>query len=84
MKVHEAIEEILNNNIVDYKKYRTEAVSRCPFCGSDKKKFYINLETGMYNCKLGSCGEKGNLTTLIRHFGLDINVEYDDYSSGKK
>jgi hypothetical protein len=33
----------------------------CPWCG--KAKFYVNMETGQYDCK--HCGQKGNVTTFL-------------------
>ena len=33
----------------------------CPFCTEDK--FYVNVETGLYDCK--NCQEKGNVTTFL-------------------
>lgn len=38
----------------------------CPFCDGDK--FYVNVETGQYQChRANNCGEKGNAYTFIRH-----------------
>lgn len=57
---------------------------RCPFHegpGAIEKsgtKFYMNAETSKYFCQSASCGEKGNLRTLERYFGVD---EDDDYVS---
>jgi twinkle protein len=45
----------------------------CPFCFGgqkhDKKTFAMNLQTGAYNCKRGSCGAQGSFTQLLEHFG---------------
>ena len=38
--------------------------SPCPFCGKRKGHFYIDPDTGQWDCK--SCGEKGNLYTFLR------------------
>lgn len=35
----------------------------CPFC--DGSKFYLNVETGQYDCKSGSCGQRGNITNYL-------------------
>lgn len=40
-----------------------QATCDCPFCGADSK-FYVNIETGLYDCKV--CGEKGNPIKFIR------------------
>ena len=36
--------------------------------------FYVNKESGLHFCHSASCGEKGNLQTLERHFGLDPSM----------
>lgn len=44
----------------------------CPYCHGGKKPdkgtFAINLKTGAFNCRRGSCGAKGNMITLARDF----------------
>ena len=66
--------------------------TRCPYCEGgrhgDKKTFAIDLKTGQYNCKRGSCGAKGNMITLAKHFPkfqLSENVKrhynINDYNS---
>jgi len=44
----------------------------CPFCNGgdnhDKNTFAINLKTGAWNCKRGSCGRTGNMITLAQEF----------------
>lgn len=53
----------------------------CPYChgGSkpDKYKFSINLKTGMFSCKRGSCDAKGNMVTLARDFP-DFELSNED------
>lgn len=39
--------------------------------------FYVDAATSKYTCHSAVCGERGNLQTLERHFGID--VEDDDY-----
>lgn len=34
-------------------------------------KFYVHAETSVYHCHSASCGERGNLQTLERFFGVD-------------
>lgn len=64
----------------------------CPYCEGgrhrDKKTFAIDLKTGQYNCKRGSCGAKGNMITLSQNFndfdlGIDVQRHYNirDYNS---
>lgn len=64
---------------------------RCPFHegpgmieGRKGVSFYVNAENSMYFCQAASCGERGNLTTLERHFGIDVDAEGDDYLASFK
>lgn len=59
---------------------------RCPFHegpgaveSRKSANFYINAENSKYTCHSAACGERGNLQTLERHFG--INVEDDEFVS---
>lgn len=63
--------------------------TRCPFHegpGSIERgkgtNFYIHVETGVYFCQSASCGERGNLKLLERHFGIDVGIDSDDYLAG--
>lgn len=67
------------DNLGEYKIYGQEAVSRCPICGSPKHKFYLNTTNGLYNCKLGKCGAKGNINQLLEHLGLEERVQYEGH-----
>ena len=56
----------------------TQYESACPFHEepgpvpkTKSPNFYINKKSGLYYCHSASCGEKGNLQTLERFFGLD-------------
>lgn len=55
---------------------------RCPFHEGpgalDKSgtKFYMNAESSKYFCQSASCGEKGNLRTLEKFFGVDQDDDY--------
>lgn len=71
--------ELAKQLLSPYKIYGTELVSKCPFCQSDRHKFYLNINTGLYNCKRASCGTKGNLNTLFEHLGRDERVQYEGY-----
>ena len=56
----------------------------CPYCHGGKKPdkgtFAINLKTGAFNCRRGSCGAKGNMLTLARDFeDFDIGTEPSRY-----
>ncbi|MCB9094717.1 MAG: hypothetical protein H6621_06575 [Halobacteriovoraceae bacterium] len=53
---------ILNQEL----KFRTQVMAKCPFHNDNKPSLSINLEKGLYYCF--GCGEKGNLTTLKKHF----------------
>lgn len=45
----------------------------CPFCKGgdhgDQETFALNLDSGLYVCKRGSCGAKGRLRQLMHMFG---------------
>lgn len=56
---------------------------RCPFHegpGSLEPRkgvnFYMNSESSVYYCQAASCGEKGNLQLLERHFGIGVDDAY--------
>ena len=48
---------------VELQRNGSEGVGDCPWCDKAKH-FYVNAETGQYQCKL--CGESGNAYTFIR------------------
>ena len=69
------IEDFIKEHLGEYKIKGKEAIIKnCPFCGRNKNKFYMNIETGLYNCFSGSCGEKGGIETLKKHLGIDQEV----------
>ena len=45
----------------------------CPFCKGgnhgDKNTFALNMQSGVYNCRRGSCGVTGTFNQLLKHFG---------------
>jgi hypothetical protein len=49
----------------------------CPFCF--KEKFYVNRETGQYDCK--QCGESGNVTKFLTHIHREylVKTTTEDY-----
>jgi len=58
----------------EYKQRGIEAIPLyCPFCKGgergDKHSFALNLETGAFNCKRGSCGAEGSFTQLLKEYG---------------
>lgn len=53
---------------------------KCPYCrAADNNTFSINLTTGQFECKRGSCGAKGNMITLSRDFDFSLGRETDAY-----
>ena len=69
------IEDFIKEHLGEYKIKGKEAIIKnCPFCGRNKNKFYMNIETGLYNCFSGSCGEKGGIETLKKHLGIEQEV----------
>jgi hypothetical protein len=62
---------------------RDQAVGECPFC--TKSKFFVNVETGLWDCKV--CGSKGNTTTFLRqlHAGSrDQTPEHEGLAESRK
>jgi hypothetical protein len=50
----------------------------CPWCGGSK--LYMNAKTGQYDCKSGSCQQKGNLTTFLTwQFGQILERTTNDH-----
>lgn len=62
----------------------------CPFCkggqNKDKYTFALNVNTGLYNCKRGSCGAQGNLRQLCEKFNIpfDSKPSYEITAAPKK
>ena len=83
ISLNEAIELVLSK-LGEHKQYGQEVVTACPYCNSNKHKFYINTTTGLFDCKLGSCKAHGNINHLLSHLGLDERVQYDIDSKKEK
>ena len=47
------------------------AIADCPACGK-KKKLYVNLDTGAWDCKAGECSEAGGLFHLANILGVRV------------
>lgn len=60
----------------------------CPYCRGgqkrDPKTFSINLGTGAFNCKRGSCGVTGNMLTLSKDFNFSLGTETDNFLGRRK
>lgn len=75
----------LRDKGVQYKPNGDELLAlRCPYCnggktGRDKYTFAINMKTGLFNCKRGSCGRKGNMITLSKDFDFSLGREVYEY-----
>ena len=58
-------------------------LERCPYChggsNNDRWTFAINLTSGVFNCKRGSCGRTGNMITLHKDFGFSLGEGIDSY-----
>ena len=79
------IEEFVKNHLGEYRLKGKEAIIKtCPFCGRNKDKFYLNLETGLYKCFSGSCGESGSIEKLMNHLGLEGEVKKTNKSGPAK
>lgn len=58
----------------EFKIHGNEIIPKyCPFCNGgnsrDKHTFAVNIDSGTYNCKRGSCGVTGTFWGLRNHFG---------------
>lgn len=57
----------------------------CPYCHGgqhhDKKTFAMNVETGVFNCKRGSCGMKGTFFKIMLDFGEVAKTSNFEYHS---
>lgn len=53
----------------------SESIGTCIFCG--KQKLYININTGQYSCKTGSCAVTGNIYTFMEHWHADRSEDID-------
>ena len=86
----EAVKRLLESQGYAVKRIQNRQIeTRCPFHegpGSIERNkgtnFYVNVETGVYYCQSAACGERGNLKTLERHFGVDFGA--DEYVSAFK
>ena len=54
----------------------SEANGDCIFCGRDKK-FYVNVETGKWNCRI--CGKSGNAITFLRELHKNSPTSKEHY-----
>lgn len=76
MTAKDEVQDFLDKQEVDYVKAsgasKELVVRPCPFCGTEKDKFYVNRETGLFDCKI--CGEKGNFFKLKKAYGVVDNV----------
>ena len=64
------IKEYLDRKGINYKEANGELITNCLFCDKDGH-LYFNKATGQYDCK--RCGETGNIFTLAKHLGDEIN-----------
>ena len=77
--------------IGEYKEKGGEIIPRiCPYCQGgqhhDKETFAINIETGAYNCKRGSCGVSGSIKQLCEYLGGEFKQTnyFREYRKPKK
>ncbi len=71
-----SITEFAEKHLGQYKEKGKELiVKKCPFCGREKYKFYLNKETGKFICFSGSCNETGTILKLKHKFGLKVNFK---------
>jgi len=59
-----------------YNSSSKEAQFFCPFCDHRKAKFYVNLESDLYNCYYSKCNKRGvGLYSLIKKLGTREDLE---------
>lgn len=63
------IKEYLDRKGISNKETNGELIAKCLFCDKDGH-LYFNKATGQYDCK--RCGETGNIFTLAKHLGDEI------------
>ena len=64
-------------------------VKECPFCKPQSNdnlwKFYVNLETGVYDCKRkNKCNASGSFYELCKFFNLEDKINKNDYTKTTK
>lgn len=76
-----AIRLLTDQGYVVRKSTGDQGTCLCPFHegpGETKRgktpNFYINTRTSTYYCHSASCGERGNLQSLERHFGVGVDA----------
>ena len=83
ISLEQALELVLDK-LGEHKIYGDECVSECPYCHSTKHRFYLNLSNGLFDCKIGHCGSKGNINHLLAHLGIQDRVQYSNEDVEKK
>jgi 5S rRNA maturation endonuclease (ribonuclease M5)/replicative DNA helicase len=65
-----SVEKYLKYKGWDYRLSGNQAqIEQCQFCLSMGYKFFINVENGLFDCKKGACGKRGNLYQLMDKLG---------------
>lgn len=60
----------LNSKGFQYKMHGDEANFNCPFCNESERKFYINVNSGVFCCKHeNKCGAKGSFWDFQKRLG---------------
>jgi twinkle protein len=80
--------EFARRNFGEYRtKGREITPKQCPYCHGGKHHnrytFAMNIETGTFNCKRGTCGVTGNFKKLLMDFG-GIQMIYEQQSVKRK
>ncbi|EKD67324.1 MAG: hypothetical protein ACD_48C00479G0004 [uncultured bacterium] len=76
------ITSYLDHKGVEYRESGSELITKCLFsnCDDDSRPneghLYFNKETSQYDCK--KCGQTGNIITLAKHLGDEINDVYTE------
>ncbi len=73
----------------EYKVKGEEIVpTYCPYCeggrSRDKETAAMNIETGAFNCKRGSCGQAVSFNQMCRDFGETVKTHDRNFEIGKR
>lgn len=83
------IQTIARQYFGDYRVRGDEVVAEyCPFChggnSGDRNTFAVNMTTGGYNCRRGSCNVTGGIRDLIEYLGCNLEAPVIPAALGKR
>jgi twinkle protein len=75
MDIKNFVEEVLKDFKLAGLEYK---IKKCPYCGKEDYKFYLNSITGLFHCKHGSCDEKGSFPKLLHKFNIKTSFKQNN------